>query len=242
MVSRIFRRSGNAVVEYLNHLGWKPLHVIMVGVGGHHEEVQVMREAWAADFELYGFEANPLIFKDLQQNFPGFAYHYAVGNSDAAKVPVYFKGNWKDGTTTVPQSDSWNCELVPAVRLDRAPLPSFNSAEGLLWLDCEGGELNALVGGQQFIADHIKVINCEMTGRPTVGGWPTAQAVHYWLISHGFYQAWTHTIRPRLSQFDAIYLRGDLFDPSLTCCMDSVHRHLTQWDQKVHSNPRHSQP
>ena len=227
-MSKVLRRSGNAVVNYLDVLGWKPKQVVMVGVGGHHDEVDVMRDAWGRDFELYGIEAHPLIYKDLRNTFPGIIQHAAaVGPHFIDRhVDLFAKSNWKDGSTTHqprgPDAAAWEIYHVPPLILDDWAHPLFNEREVLLWLDCEGSELEALRGGKRFLRDHVAVVNVELTGKPRMSGWPRAHQVHSWLISQGFHQAWIHSIRPSIAQFDSIYLRGDIYNPALSCCMDAA--------------------
>ena len=93
---------------------------------------------------------------------------------------------------------------------------------GLLWLDCEGSELSAIQGGYDFIETSISMINVEMTGKPRGPNWPRPIEIHRALTGLGFLQVWVHTIRTCIGQFDAVYLRKELFKPDLCACPGSV--------------------
>lgn len=224
MSSKILRRSGVAVVEYLTMAGHVPSRVFMAGVGGHCQEVDVMREMWP-DIELYGWEPHPKTFANLLETFPGRIENKALSDKPG-EIRMNSKTNWKDGASVhrpPPGKDKdWYFFEVMATTLNEAGLNMTQRKDGLLWMDCEGSELSVLMGGDRFINDNVVAINCEMTGRPRMDTWPKSIELHQWLTRFGFYQAWVHTIRPSICQFDAIYLHRDVFDPSLTCCMDSA--------------------
>ena len=222
MPSKINRRSGNAVVEYLGYLNFVPKSVYLVGVGMHHEEVDVMREWWG-DFELYGFEPSPSVYKAVKDTFPGIIWQYAISDYEG-KSKLYTKRSWKDGSSLFEkklQSDEYNEIEVTVKTLDIMRHIPEVAEPALLWLDCEGSELNALKGAKQFIQS-VSVVNIEQTQHPRGDDWPTPYETHRWLIEHGFLQAWTHTHRTVIGQFDSIYLRREIFNPSWCSCLAST--------------------
>jgi FkbM family methyltransferase len=226
MPSKVMRRSGNAVTQYLTAINFESKQVFLAGVGGHHEEVAVMRETWP-EMELYGWEPNAETYKGLLDAFPGMLQNAALWSSRKELI-LYARDNWKDGTSVFEpkpgDSHGWKKHAVRAVTLDESVHVFEDSRNGLLWLDCEGSELEALRGGTELVDRNIGVINIELTCRPRQQGWPTPNEVHAWLDAHQFYQAWTHTIRPSIGQFDAIYVHRSLYDVEYNCCLDAARR------------------
>ena len=223
MTSKIMRRSGNAVTEYLRYIDFQPQQVILAGVGGHHEEVAVMRECWP-EMELYGFEPNPDTFSGIKDAFPGILKNVALW-SDSGPLPMHARSNWKDGSTAFvpnPEDGGWKMFVAESAALDDiAWIPSADK-QAMLWLDCEGSELKALEGGRRFIDERVMIINIEMTCRPRMPGWPKCAEVHELLRELGFFHVWVHTIRPSIGQYDAIYVHRALVKPNMSCCPDSV--------------------
>lgn len=221
-MSKILRRSGNAVTQYCDVIGWQPQAIYMVGVGMHHEETTVFRECWP-DTELYGWEANPEVYKSVKDAFPGIIHSKAISSYDGT-IKVHCRHNWKDGGTVYAGHDRCRTVDVACTTLDRC-LCLPKSPRGLLWLDCEGSELAAIVGGRNFIEDRVAMVNVELTGNPRVPDWPTPERIHAELMQLGFLQAWIHSIRPSIAQCDAVYVRRDLFNPAYCCVPDSIIRH-----------------
>ena len=216
------RRSGNAVVEYAQLLGWEPSHVVLVGVGHEHAETDVMREEWGDGFELYGFEPNPRIYEGIQSTFPGRLYNRGVWSSECQKE-LWVKPRWKDGSSFCKSTENpevWaaitvQCQTLDRLMFDLCDGSQGNWDKGVLWLDCEGSELEALRGAEQFI-ETIEVVNVELTSLSKGENWCKPYEVHQWLIEHDFLQAYIHTIRPFAGQRDMIYLRKSIWNRDLT--------------------------
>ncbi len=227
MPSKIHRRSGRAVTEYLQLLEFVPDLVCLVGVGIRFSEVECFSEAWG-DFELYGFEPHPDTYKAVNETFPGRLYPYAVTESSRmGKQTLYSKSKHKDGASLFPkiiEKDRLECEEyeVETTSLDSFIKIDRKSRKGLLWLDCEGCEEAALEGGKHFIDESISVINVEMTGKPRGDGWCRPVDVHKKLVEYGFLQSWNHTNRVHSGQVDAIYVRPELFDPHFCSIPNSI--------------------
>ena len=225
MVSKILRRSGNAVVQYCELVEFEPVAVYLVGVGVHHQEVNVMRESWPS-VALYGFEPNPQTYATVVEQFPGRLWQLGVGEV-CGKATLYSRRNHKDGSSMHKNEAEQAVKTeVQVVTLDSMLLLlSTNFARrGLLWLDCEGSELAALRGGKDFIGSEIGVINVEMTSKKASETWPEPLAVHRWLLDRGFVRAWIHTTRVNVGQCDAIYVRRDVLKPEFCCCLCSMER------------------
>lgn len=219
------RRSGNAFVEYMRLIDWQPRIVIMGGVGAASEEIVVMREEWKDSFELYGFEPSKRVFDKIKDTFPGILKPYGLWNSCCEKT-LYTKKGWMDGSSLFMSNADQNereGETVRCITLDsyfdqfvnrhQDQTPPFDKIA--LWLDCEGSELQVLQGGTKLL-DKVDVLNVEMTCVPRGNNWSKPRDVHKLLESYGFRQAYIHTIRPCIGQYDCIYLSNNVYKPEMT--------------------------
>lgn len=222
MVSPMLRRSGVAVCLILELLKWRPRHVIQVGVGINHKELEVMQEAWgpcSEQWTLDGFEPNPAVAQAIRPHYPGQLMEVAIGDQKGW-TRLYYRKNHKDGSSVYPLDGETvlSCE-VPLATLDSLyPDPPQQT---LLWLDCEGSELAAIRGGQHVLA-HCQAVNVEMTSRPSHDGPSNTEQVHEALTAAGFYRQWVHTSRVSAGQSDCLYLRRGVFSPELCCCPCSI--------------------
>jgi hypothetical protein len=142
-----------------------------------------------------------------------------VGEGD-----LWTKPNHKDGSSfcKLTHKGTWS-ERVAVTTLDDLWLNQITAEASkriLLWIDCEGSELQALRGGTEFLK-RVHVINIEMTGRPPTTEpekWSDPVEVHQYLKESGFYRLHIHTHRTNDGQCDSIYVRKELFDPHYCCC------------------------
>jgi len=235
MASRLLRRSGVAVGLVAELLEWRADTMVEVGVGTKWEEIDVLRKEWD-DLRIIAFEPHPKIYAGLGA-FPGTVYPYAVGDRTGEAV-LHGKSRHKDGSSLYPHVKRDDCEYeeyeVQMTTLDIF----FPNVEGLsvrrfgkllLWLDCEGSELDVLKGGERFI-EAVDVVNVELTGHPPGAGWCDPNDVHDWLGGHGFYRQWIHTQRVHEGQTDGIYVKPHLFKPQFCCCPCEVRRYLCERD------------
>jgi FkbM family methyltransferase len=212
MASKILRRSGVSVGLVCERLGWRPDWVVQVGVGFNHEECDVLSAEWP-ETKWIGFEPHPGIASKIK--YPGQLINKAVGGFEG-KVLLSMKSRHADGSSLkqFPQDVSVREVLVEVTTLDRHfQLPAPDNT--LLWLDCEGSELNVLHGATEFLRG-VEMINIEMTPKPTGIGWPSTVQVHDFLTATGFWLQWTHTTRE--TQYDAVYVRQHLFKPEYCIC------------------------
>ena len=93
----------------------------------------------------------------------------------------------------------------------------------LLWLDCENSELNALHGGIKFI-ECVDMVNVELTARTSGAAWVPPQVIYRWLRDRGFYMLWVHTMRIPDGQYDAIFVRQNIFKPECCCIPSEIER------------------
>jgi FkbM family methyltransferase len=191
---------GRALLEYgeccelesavLRQLLVRPGIVVEVGANIGVHTIALAREAEARHQVLVAFEPQPVIFQSLCANLAVngltnvLAWPYACG---AKAGTLYFEqpdygapGNF--GAVSMQSEPGSNTIPVPCVRLDDA---LRTHTVGLLKLDVEGFELNALQGAEETIA----------RSRPTIyvenDRLDRSQALIEWLWSKD-YRMWWH--------------------------------------------------
>jgi len=214
----VLRRSGYAVFTMMELLDWKPDAIVQVGIGNHHEEVELMQKAWS-DAKFIGFEPHPGMAKGLQKTYPGELYNLAVSNFNGVGT-LHDKPRHSDGASLFEHKD---CPGSKGHKVQIVYLDSFFHTKPvpfgriMLWVDCEGSELDALQGGQDFIR-HVDVINIELTSDPPGKGWCDMMTTHRWLVDHGFRRQSSHSQRSSAGQSDCIYVRKSLWNPKYCSC------------------------
>ena len=215
----LLRRSGVALYNVANLLGWTPTVIFQVGIGRYCKEVDVFREAWP-EAELIGFEPHPEIVYQMQ-DYPGLLIRKALGcTTGRVKLfwdPAHMDGASVYGDPTNKRLEETEVEIDTLNDYDNKVNWKRDGDRVLLWLDCEGSELEVLEGGKAFVVQ-VDVINVELTGKPSRLGWPDPVAVNRWLLDHGFLLQYVHTQRIASGQVDAIYVRPVLFRPEYCCC------------------------
>jgi len=220
-LSRILRRSGIAVVLVGEWIKWRPNTLIQVGVGKFHQEIDVMLEAWLG-LKVISYEAHPEICKWIKHDgFPGELNEVAIGRKQG-KATLNSKPSHREGSSIFRFDDQESEPIEVSVDcLDNLWKGKYDTLKRpvLLWLDCEGSEYEALLGGIEFI-NHVDAINIEMTANKPSRLWPDTTIVHDWLIESGFLRQWIHT--QRSGQYDAIYVRPNIFDETHCCSPESI--------------------
>jgi len=217
--STLLRRSGVALYNVANLLGWSPTVIYQVGIGCYYKEVEVFREAWP-EADLIGFEPHPEIVHRIQ-NYPGLLIRKALGRCKGRTRLIWDPAHL-DGASIYddPTNDRLEGTIVEIDTLDNyhAKVAWKRSDDRvLLWLDCEGSELDVLIGGEKFVSN-VDVINVELTGNPPRSGWPEPVEVNRWLLERDFLLQHIHTQRTTAGQVDAIYVRPELYKSKYCCC------------------------
>ena len=214
MASKLLRRSGVAVGLVLDQLQWIPDLVVQGGIGFFHEECDVLHQEWP-NTKFIGFEAHPDIASKVK-DYPGQLISKAVGNR-CGRALLNSKSKHKDGSSFYEFKE--DIDSIKEIEIDVITLDSIINHEEvdnvLLWLDCEGSELNALFGAS-YLLQKVKAVNIEMTANPPSLYWPSTIEVHNYLKDLGFFRQWIHTLRG--GQYDAIYVRKEIFKPEYCCC------------------------
>ncbi len=226
MASYLLRRSGIAVGLVAEVLGWRADLVIQVGVGNHHQEVDVLSSEWPG-VRFVGFEPHPNIFEGLRDDYPGEIHQLAMSNFNGCGT-LFAKKCHGDGSSLVFTADPNILTFEVKVRtLDsmwcEEQIWAMQDSRILLWVDCEGRELEALKGGEKTLG-LVDVINVEMTSHPPELGWSSPTDIHSYLVSKGFMTQWVHTQRIGAGQTDFVYVRPQLFKPDYCCFPWEVER------------------
>ena len=119
--------------------------------------------------KIYGFEANPIMFKSLIKNLTKLKdnieiYNIALSNSNGftkLKVPIRkesnFKANFEDyyegGLATIEPDNNLNNKNFDTFDTKTLRLDNFNFKEkiGFIKIDVEGHELSVLEGGEKLL-------------------------------------------------------------------------------------------
>jgi len=220
MPSKLFRRSGVAVAGVCQRLDWIPDRIYQVGVGGHHEEIDVFIEHWPGVL-VFGAEPNPRIYADIVDRYPGKLDQVAMSDF-VGRTDLYQKPKHREGSSLYESiAGGGRVYNVPVSTLDEWWGPP--NGQVLLWLDCEGSEYNILLGGEKFV-EKVDIINVEMTASLPEGT-GTVVRMHDWLKDHGFFAQWSHTKRPYNGQHDVAYVRRNLFMPEFCCFPEEIKRY-----------------
>lgn len=221
MVSKLLRRSGIAAVHISRLLGWSPKMVYQAGIGLHWQEIDCFKECWP-DLRFVGCEPHPHLYSSLKKSgkYPGEIHPVALGDH-VKTATLYYRQRHRDGSSLNHLYDKENV-TTKQVEVEVNTLDNlFGATVGdvkpiLLWLDCEGSELDVIKGGKEFIK-HVDMINVEMTGKPPADGWCKPWDVHRALIDYGFVLQYIHTFRSHQGQYDAVYVRPQMFRLEYSC-------------------------
>ena len=214
--SRLLRRSGVAVGLVSEVLNWRATHVYQVGIGGMHQEVDVLTEEWPG-VQFIGCEPYPMDPKEYDGKLIPVAISDRIGQQ-----AFYMKRRHADGSSMFQlPADQVRKKITVEVNTLDTLFPSPEGEHILLWLDCEGSEYSALLGAENFIK-HVEVINIEITVKPNGLHWLPYKTIHDWLVDHGFKRQWCHTFRIPDGQLDCFYVANHLFNPDYCC--DPVER------------------
>ena len=221
MASRLLRRSGVAVGLVCECLGWRADTVIQAGVGYHHQEVDVLKAEWPG-LRWCGVDPHPGIIEDARKEGLYDLLIEAAAGDRPGRAPFHIKRHHGDGSSLCrPIGDDLQVREVAVNTLDAMFIEgdlSVDFGRLLLWFDCEGHELAAIRGARELLR-RASVVNVEMTGKPPcVGdGWCTPLSIHVKLLQGGFRRQWVHTNRVFSGQYDAIYVKPELWRQEFCC-------------------------
>ena len=227
MLSRAKRRSGIAFCKIMELLNWKPNTIFQVGVGIYFGETIEFLKCWP-DVKLIGFEPNSLIVETVKDEYPGTILPYAISNKNGS-CTLYNKKKHKDGSSLFKHLKHHDIEKYGEEQVEVKLLDSlFPNPERygdiVLWLDCEGSELDVLEGSENFVK-YVGVINVEMTAKPMLENQCDTVSLHNRITDLGYKKQWIHTQRSSQGQYDSIYVKDNLFDPEHCCCPFTIEKY-----------------
>lgn len=219
---RIVRRSGIALATICEQIKFDPDCFYHVGVGHCLYEVEVMQMVWP-ELAFVGVEPNPGSYANVCGRYPGRIDNIAFGKEKGVGTLWNFPRH-KDGSSLFEHYPSDKKAIKNEVRIETMDEHwGTPVSKSILWVDCEGSELDVLLGGVNFLRD-IDVLNIEITGKPRGDGWCDAVETHNWILSQGFYLQWMHTQRSSIGQTDNVYVRRQWFHPQFSCHPESIER------------------
>ena len=220
---KFLRQDSLQFCKVIEAISWQPDVVFQVGIGRDHKETEVILEKWP-DVKFFGTEPHPGLQEMLRKPkwlYPGEIYPVALRNFEGT-APFHTKSKHKSGSSFFPfdwhkPDEIYGVVVVRVTTLDKLFSGGPGTGRVLLWIDCEGTELDALKGGEQFIKG-VDVVHAEMTSNPKGPGWCKPADVHRWLLQHGFMLQWIHPKNVEDGQCNGIYVRTHLFRPEFCCC------------------------
>lgn len=183
-----------------------PLAMYDIGVGPKTEWDTLRRRY--PDMRLCGCEPLVDCYPGLVQRFPGRLLRVAISRQE--RLMLHFNPqDMKTASASKIQEATQMCQ-VPAWTLDRFDKEMGAPKRILLWMDIEGGELEALRSGEALLRSHrVRWINLEertLTGETPLG-WCTGNELKSFLEAFGYVRAWEYN-RHRGHQ-DVLYFYRD---------------------------------
>lgn len=179
------RRIAESFFSSIEENGVSIAGVVQVGIGPWWEGEELLRFFPSAHY--LGIE--PLqryIYNAWNLGFRGPIIEGAVCGETGNELIMYDRRDrtsvhFEDDQSRLPQVRTTTITLDDAVKYVRFP-----DVPTLLWMDCEGGELQALDGANNFI-DQVVAIVAELKDAPKLQTWPNADEVISRLDGLGFY-------------------------------------------------------
>lgn len=123
--------------------------IIQAGVG-YGNEVPRLRERFP-HARLFGFEPCRQFLKYwLDAGYPGVLLPFALAGSPGMRT-LYLRGGRAEASSFYPRANETKADSVLAVTLDDMFGAALPGRMCLLWMDCEGAELDALRGGAALL-------------------------------------------------------------------------------------------
>ena len=191
-------------LEFIKEQGIEPRQLIDCGVGEVGSEAWLAKELWPG-IEVVGFEPNPDRLGLLAAaQYPGWLFPLAVGAENCERTLKVFGEHLNGGFYW--EYDVAIDHYVRMTRLDDTMSHRPDLSDALLWLDIEGSEYAAIVGGQEMLKKCIAVV-VEVRDEVPCPGWCTASEVAEILKGAGFTKAKEFPSGPTDPQRDEVWLR-----------------------------------
>jgi len=195
----------HVILDFLDRKTFKTFYDI--GVGPRAEYLIIKQHFQDVDF--FGLEANPAMFEQVVNKFPGTILPLAVSKTPGDVTFVIHEQNVM-ASGLIPYDNSSDGEKinVPSITLDEFD-QKFNSQDDiLLWMDIEGYELNALQSGTKLLqSGRVKLLNLEV--RPRWNHKPdgcTEAEIDDLLSTFRYKKIFVYDHHPSSRHHDAIYV------------------------------------
>jgi FkbM family methyltransferase len=191
--------------------GVTPGSLLDIGVGCK-SEWRTLKEVWPS-MEVYGVEPNPATFERLLASvFPGTLLCCAIAADRTMPLHVFPEtapANERGSASRFPVAGHASVITVPAIRLDELVALVRPKPPILLWMDCEGGELEAISTGDRLMASgDVAWINIETRPEPDMPGWPSEAIILHHLKYWGFHKVATYPEGDEHKHHDLILARN----------------------------------
>lgn len=175
-----FDTSAVAQARRLARLADEPSNVIHVGVGDCEDALELKRQWPNARF--IGIDPH---HKSPAPKYPGQFIRGAVGRKSGF-VTFYRRPSWYRSSMFSHEKRAQSPETMYAITLDMIAYDFNVRGTVVLWLDCEGSELFALMGGKKLIDKQVTWANIEIEGNYERALAPPKQDVELFMADHGF--------------------------------------------------------
>ncbi len=182
-----------------NLLRYIPKNPIIIEAGAHTGSDTIRMHYAFKNAKIYAFEPEPNAYLKLNKKTYGykniFTYNAALGKEDGTKK-LFISSNLTDASSSLLEQNKIHQDLHPNITLDNSievmvrTLDSWAQQENIdyidfMWLDMQGGELDALKSGTNLLKK-VKAIYTEVLLMPTYKNAPLYPEVKAWLEEKGF--------------------------------------------------------
>lgn len=158
----------------------QPSNVIHVGVGDAEDAV-TLKKHWK-DARFIGIDPH---HKAPAPKYPGEFIRGAIARKPGF-VTFYRRPSWQRSSMFSFEKRSQSPESVYAITLDMLAHEFNIRGTVVLWLDCEGSELFALLGGKKLVDNQVTWANIEIEGNYERSLAPPKEDVAMFMEQHGF--------------------------------------------------------
>ena len=144
--------------------GFRPEFLLTAGPGLLQTEAWIFKE-WFPDIQIIGFEPQIDRYKNLKDSFPGVLMNNAIA-AESCMIEG-FMGHLDGETdfkmsTDLENQKNYIKQEIQAVSID--DVLRDKKANGIVWLDIEGSELNAIRGAvESMIHEKIRAFSIELS-------------------------------------------------------------------------------
>lgn len=179
-----------------------------IGVGIYNE-YNTLKKAYP-EMHVYGCEPHPQEYQDLIPLFPGELLNVGIGK--IREETLLYTTDTGIGGSTLLRKMRENAPSVSVTiwTLDEFDLWAKKPDKILLWLDIEGGELAALIGGENLLSSgRVHYLNIETRDVSPMEGYPCTQDITNHLARFGYLPVLRYNVQGSYPEAagDVIYVK-----------------------------------